>query len=142
MGNRVMLLGLADNRRPAVPLGQIVFVAADVYVDTFTSKWQKVLAEGVLPATSYISGRDLALWISYSLHRAERTGFVRKTPFLAPSLDTVDATAVDTSLIGHGYFASERSLLTDLGLLVRKGLSPLERGLQSDRVRKCWMFPR
>jgi hypothetical protein len=57
-------------------------------------------------------------------------------------MDTVDATWVDTSLLGHGYFACERTLLTDLGLLVRKGLYPADRGLHPDPSRKYWIFPR
>ena len=142
MGNRVMLLGLADNPRPAVPLGQLVFVAADVYVDLFETKWRKLLSEGDLPATSYISRRDWALRVSHFLHQANRIGFLRRTPYLARSMDTVDATWVDTSLLGHAYFASERSLLTDLGLLVRKGLYPADRGLHPDPAREYWIFPR
>jgi esterase/lipase superfamily enzyme len=137
-----MLLGLADNPRPAVPLGQLVFVAADVYVDLFEAKWRKLLSEGDLPATSYISRRDWALRVSHFLHQANRIGFLRRTPYLARSMDTVDATWVDTSLLGHAYFASERSLLTDLGLLVRKGLYPADRGLHPDPAREYWIFPR
>ena len=142
MGNRVMLLGLADNPRPAVPFGQVVFVAADIYVDVFVPKWRKLLAAGSLPATSYTSGRDWALGVSHFLHRADRIGFVQGTPYLADGVDTVDATAVDTSFIGHGYFSSERSLLTDLGLLLRKGLSPRDRGLHAGPGGKYWSFPR
>jgi len=142
MGNRVMLLGLADNARPAVAIGQLVFVAADVYVDLFESKWRKLQSAGGLPATSYISRRDWALRISHFLHRASRIGFLDKAPYVASQMDTVDASWVDTSFLGHGYFASERSLLTDLGLLVRRGLSPADRGLQSDPARKYWVFPR
>ena len=142
MGNRVMLLGLADNPRPSVPLGQLVFVAADVYVDLFEGKWRKLRAEGALPATSYISRRDWALRVSHFLHQANRIGFLRKTPYLCAGMDTVDATFVDTSLVGHGYFASERSLLTDLGLLVRNGLRPADRGLHPDPAQRYWLFPR
>ena len=142
MGNRVMLLGLADNPRPALPFGQIVFVAADIYVEVFGPKWQKLLSAGVLPATSYISRRDWALRCSHLFHRADRIGFAQDSPYLAAGVDTVDATAVDTSLGGHGYFSSERSLLADLGLLLRKGLSPPDRGLRAGPGVRYWTFPR
>ena len=141
MGNRVMLLGLADNPRPKLSLGQIVFVAADVYVDVFAPKWRKILAAGVLPATSYTSKRDKALHISDFLHKADRIGCIETAPYIAENLDTIDASAVDTSLLGHGYFADERSLLMDLGLLLRKGLGPIDRGLRQAPAGTYWMFP-
>jgi esterase/lipase superfamily enzyme len=141
MGNRVMLLGLADNPRPSLSFGQIVFVAADVYVDVFAPKWRKLLDAGALPATSYTSKRDKALFISDFLHKADRIGFIEGAPYVTDGMDTIDASAVDTSFLGHGYFADERSLLTDLGILIRQGLAPAERGLRAAPAGKYWIFP-
>ncbi|HAY26283.1 MAG TPA: hypothetical protein DCY47_01935, partial [Candidatus Accumulibacter sp.] len=80
------------------------------------------------------------------LHRAERVGAIDGTPFTTDGLETIDATAVDTSVLGlglgHSYFADQRSLLTDIGILVGAGLPASQRGLaQSDRPR-YWYFPR
>jgi hypothetical protein len=41
-------------------------------------------------------------------------------------METIDATAVDTSFMGHAYFAEERTLLSDLFYLVRDG-SPADK---------------
>lgn len=140
MGNRVMLLGLADNPRPKLPLGQVVFTAADVYVPLFLDKFPRLLEAGALPATSYASSRDLALRLSSMLHRGARVGLISGSPFVDPPLDTVDASAVDTGFLGHGYFSEKRSLITDLRLLLYQSLSPKDRGLMS--VENYWQFPK
>jgi hypothetical protein len=41
--------------------------------------------------------------------------------------DTIDASAVDTSLLGHSYFAGSRSVLSDLLQLLKDGMPPSER---------------
>jgi esterase/lipase superfamily enzyme len=138
MGNRVMLLGLADNARPRLPLGQVVFTAADVYVPLFEDKFPKLQDAGQLPATSYASSRDWPLRLSSMLHRGPRVGLIAGTPFVAPMLETVDASSVDTVFLGHGYFAGARSLITDLRLLLLNNLSPTDRGLAP--AKGYWFF--
>jgi esterase/lipase superfamily enzyme len=138
MGNRVMLLGLADNARPRLPLGQVVFTAADVYVPLFEDKFPKLQDAGQLPATSYASSRDWPLRLSSMLHRGPRVGLIADAPFVAPMLETVDASSVDTVFLGHGYFAGERSLITDLRLLLLNNLSPTDRGLAA--AKGYWFF--
>ena len=140
MGNRVMLLGFADNARPHLPLGQLIFVAADVYVPIFVEKFPKLQLAGKLPATSYASKRDNALLLSDFLHKGDRVGFIRQAPYVTRDLETIDATAVDHGFLGHGYFADQRSLLTDIGILLREGLTAKQRGLVDEKT--YWAFPR
>lgn len=141
MGNRVMILGLADNPRPMLPLGQMVLAAADIYVDLFEQKFPKLTGKGEW-FTSYASKRDRALLISSFLHRAERVGLIRYEPYVTDGLETIDATAVDTDLLGHSYFGNERSVLTDLGYLLREGFPAQRRGLERVSDKKYWRFPR
>lgn len=140
MGNRVMLLGLADNQRPKLPLGQMVFCAADVYVPLFQEKFPKLQGAGRLSSTSYASNRDLALRLSSMLHRGARVGLISGAPYVASLMDTIDASAVDTGFLGHGYFAAKRSVITDLGMLLYNSLSPRERGLTA--AKDYWLFPK
>jgi esterase/lipase superfamily enzyme len=59
------------------------------------------------------------------------------------STDTVDATTVDTSLIGHSYFADNRSVLADLFSLIRYDLPPQSRfGLEQQILNQeiYWKF--
>ncbi len=145
MGNRVLLHGLAGDAWPNRKLAQVLFVAADVYVDLFRQQFPRIRDAGA-NYTSYASQRDRALFFSALLHRAERVGAIDGTPFTTDGLETIDATAVDTSVLGlglgHGYFADQRSLLTDIGILVGAGLPAARRGLaQADRPR-YWYFRR
>jgi esterase/lipase superfamily enzyme len=140
MGNRVLLLGLADNQRPKLPLGQVVLTAADVYIPLFQEKFPKLQGAGRLPTTSYASNRDLALWLSSQLHRGSRVGLISGEPFVAPQLDTIDASAVDTGFLGHSYFSEKRSLITDLRLLLYNSLTPKDRGLTA--AKNYWLFPK
>jgi esterase/lipase superfamily enzyme len=145
MGNRVLLHGLAGDVWPNRKLAQVVFVAADVYVDLFRQQFPRIRDAGA-NYSSYASQRDRALFFSALLHRADRVGAIDGTPFITDGLETIDATAVDTSVLGlglgHSYFADQRSLLTDIGILVGAGLPASQRGLaQSDRPRH-WYFPR
>jgi esterase/lipase superfamily enzyme len=145
MGSRVLLSGLADNSRTsALRLGHVAFVAADVYVDSFESKWLKFQSADALSATSYASKGDLALAISNRLHNANRVGLIREIPYSTTGLETIDASAVSTSFLGHGDFAEKRSLLTDIGLLLRKNLSAADRGLHpvSNKEKTYWEFPK
>ncbi len=143
MGNRVVVLGLADNKAPALPLGQIVFIAADVYVETFQQKFPKMSGLGKLK-TSYVSRKDRALLLSSWLHRARRIGISDGEPFVSKGMETIDASSVDTSLLslGHGYFGDTRSVITDLGYLLREGLPAARRGLESASGKDYWDIPR
>jgi len=140
MGNRVMLAALADNPRPKLPLGQLVFAAADVYVPVFTNKFPKVQNAGRLSATSYASKRDRALWLSSLFHRGPRIGLIDDIPYVTDNLESIDATAVDTGMLAHGYWSGERPLITDLRSLLLHGLGAKARGL--DQIGKYWAFPK
>jgi esterase/lipase superfamily enzyme len=98
--------------------------------------------------TSYASKSDRALLVSAGLHRMSRVGFIKDEPFVTDGLVTVDASAVDTGLLGlgHGYVYGKRSVLTDVGLLLREGLPAARRGLREVSLRRepakrYWSFP-
>ena len=140
MGNRVMLAGLADNPRPKLALGQIIFAAADVYVPVFEEKFPKLQDAGKLSATSYASKKDVPLWISSRLHRGTRIGMIEQTPYVTDYLESIDATAVDNGLMGHGYWSAQRPLINDLQRLLHEGLGAKLR--QLDQIERYWAFPK
>jgi esterase/lipase superfamily enzyme len=142
MGNRVMFAGLADHAAATLPLREIVLVAADLEVTLFQQKFDR-FAAGKRSVTSYASKSDLALVISSWFNQARRVGYVDGEPFCWPGMDTVDATNVDTSLLGHSYFGDERPMLADLGNLLGEGLPAASRhGLKRDPAGRYWLFPR
>lgn len=81
--------------------------------------------------TLYASSQDRALAISETVHSYARAGQSTQPLVYVPGLDTVDASGIDTSALGHSYFADEPLLLNDLFMLVRHGLRPLERNLRA-----------
>ena len=141
MGCRVIVSGLADNEI-RTPMGQVVLVAADVYVHQFQAKVPKMLTRGQ-QRTSYVSRQDKALKLSALLHKGDRIGLPKSTPFLASGWQIVDATYVSTGLVRHSYFSRERSVITDLEYLLCHGLSAADRrGLSQHSSRKYWYFPK
>lgn len=148
MGNRVMVAGLTGGEKDStLPIQNVVLVAADVDIDHFKQQFpalrRRVHSDQAGLVTSYASATDRALGISSWLHRNTRVGRLGDTPLVIDGLESVDATATDTSLLGlhHGYFAGQRSVLTDIGLLVRERLPAARRGLTAVNG-KWWMFPK
>ena len=137
-----MLTCLREIASFLVGQGQIVFVAADVYVEMFEQKFPKMSGIGKLK-TSYASKADRALLLSSWLHRATRIGITRGEPFRRKGMETIDASMVDTSLLslGHSYFVDKRAVLTDLGFLLREGLPAARRGLNQPLGKDYWDFP-
>lgn len=130
MGNRLLVETLASVAQPAAAgvagLNQIVFAAPDVDAATFRD-----LAQDLRPKanrfTLYASSEDLALKASKAVHKYSRAGESGLDLVITESVDTVDVTAVDTSLLGHSYYAENRSVLSDLFYVIRNGTPPDDR---------------
>lgn len=143
MGNRVLLHGLAGSAWPNQKIEQVVFVAADVYVDVFKQKFNKIREKGGR-YSSYVSRSDRALLVSRILHQGQRIGYKNGEPFVVQGLETVDATGINTSLLGlgHSYFGDKRSVLKDLSLLIRENMGAKSRGLRMSPNDSYWLFPK
>ena len=74
--------------------------------------------------TLYFSPNDKALQASKIFHGQVRVG---ESLFVLPGVDTIDASAVDTSLLGHSYVAASRSVLSDIFQLVSSNTEPSKR---------------
>lgn len=127
MGNQV-LAGALDRLAAAAPpplFNEIVLTAPDIDAQVFQN-----LAARILPAaqrtTLYASAADKALAASYEFNGHRRAGDTRDGVVVIPGMDTVDATRVDTSFLGHSYIGDEESVLSDLFYLI-KGLACAQR---------------
>jgi esterase/lipase superfamily enzyme len=58
---------------------------------------------------------------SKKVHGYPRAGDSGRGLVIVPGIETIDATKVDTSLLGHSYFAEERSVLADMFHIIRDG---------------------
>lgn len=145
MGNRVVTECLRHFSPPAgaAPLRQLVLAAPDIDAQTFADLAAEFngRAERV---TLYASSRDLALKASQRVHGYPRAGDSQPRLVIVDGVDTIDASGVDTNLLGHSYIGDERSILSDLSSLIDKGEPPEQRrfhlreAFQADR--RYWQF--
>lgn len=128
MGNRPVVETLYRlSRKPAyVPLANVLFMAPDVDADTFRALVNDIRRPtGRL--TLYASQNDRALGASHLVHGYSRAGDAGPEIILLPGMDTIDASAADTSLLGHSYYGDKRSILGDIFYLIRHDLAAAAR---------------
>jgi esterase/lipase superfamily enzyme len=123
MGNRYLLEVLetfAEADADVRPFGSIVLAAPDVDSDDFRERVPKAasLAEQV---TLYTSPDDLMLKLSEAVNGTPRAGAVA---VVNAGLDTIDASLVDTGILGHSYIGDSDLVLADLVGLVNLGWQP------------------
>jgi esterase/lipase superfamily enzyme len=112
-------------------LRHVILAAPDVRAEIFSEQAAPVLYRRAGLLTLYASSRDRALQASQRLHRARRAGQANPVVVL-DSMDTVDASAVDTDLIGHGYFAENKAVMDDMFMLIRFDAPARMRNLRTE----------
>ncbi|ACF13609.1 protein of unknown function DUF900 hydrolase family protein [Chloroherpeton thalassium ATCC 35110] len=149
MGNRCLAKGIKElvETDPAVRarFREIILTAPDIDADVFKEQIAPVIAMPNFPVTLYASSKDKALRLSKLLHGGyPRAGESGEQLVLADGIETIDSTNVDTSLLGHGYFSDNRSVLSDIYYLL-KDLRPDKRYLSQIHhppKQKYWEFQR
>lgn len=148
MGNQVLADALAalasqfrETSRPRFT--EVVLTAPDIDADVFT-EMAELFRRAAKRVTLYASSNDLALGFSKRYQgNYPRAGDSGKKIVIVRGVDTIDASRVDTNLIGHFYYADNKSVLSDIFSLVTHGDPPGERfGLlpqTSDRG-LYWLF--
>jgi esterase/lipase superfamily enzyme len=148
MGNRALtkvLRAIAAETNEAL-FSQVVLAAPDIDRDVFERDIATAVVKTTRRTTLYASSQDRALMFSKTVHTFARAGQSTPPLVFAEGMDTVDASGIDTSALGHSYIASEPLLLNDLFMLIRHDLKPLERNLRAyppppERLR-YWSFIR
>jgi esterase/lipase superfamily enzyme len=117
MGNRGLLRAMqrianAAAGRTRRSFRNIIFAAPDEDSTVFRSlaKAHSIIADR---ATLYLSSHDRALASSGLIHNAPRAGFVPPIT-LVDGIDVIEATNVDLTLLGHGYYGSAEAVLYDM----------------------------
>jgi len=131
LGSRILAEVLANlvSKLPAdqaAKLTQVVFAAPDEDSDRFHSLIDRLLGGSSGRVTLYSSSNDEAMSVSHKLHGAPRVGESGQNIFLLNGVDTIDASSVDTSFLGHSYYGS-RSVISDLFYVVRHSFPPDQR---------------
>jgi esterase/lipase superfamily enzyme len=145
MGNRVLTESLKVLQVPedAAKMRQVVLAAPDIDADTFEdlSREFRTRAERF---TLYASSRDLALKASKLVHGYPRAGDSTPDVLIVDGVDTIDASRVDTNLLGHSYVGDSSSILADVYNLLESGQPPAERRFHLEprqrTGRQYWLF--
>lgn len=132
------LLKMNDNTK----FNQIVLAAPDIDAEVFKHEIAPKIVPKGKRVTLYTSKTDLALIASKYFNRGARAGDSGSELVLVPGVQTIDATAVDSSLLGHSYYGSNVNVLYDLGQLLSG--KPIEARdylrANSDATKPYWYF--
>ena len=148
MGNRIMVRALDRLNYSTLPehaakLRNVIFAAPDIDADTF-KQFVKQFKQKADRLTLYASSNDKALKASMSFHGGyPRAGIAGADITIVDGLDTIDASDVDTSFMGHSYFGDNRSIISDIFYLIKHGFSPSDRsGLKPKTIQNLgyWFF--
>ncbi|KSB87947.1 hypothetical protein AS593_18715 [Caulobacter vibrioides] len=118
MGNQALCAALD---RLSLTLGgnkvvhHVALAAPDVDADQFRQMSQGV-CKSAATVTLYASARDKAIMASRKVNGHPRAG---EPLVIVKGVDTVDASAVDTDFLAHGYFSDDRSMLEDIYNVIR-----------------------
>ena len=127
MGNRALVNAMT--RLPSATrtrFSQVLLTAPDIDADTFVELADAVKRNSER-TTLYVSANDWALAASRKLQTYTRAGDTSQRVVVVPGIDTVDVSAIDTNLIGHSYYGDNRSVISDMVLVLTQGLPPMLR---------------
>ncbi|HMB51713.1 MAG TPA: alpha/beta hydrolase, partial [Thermoanaerobaculia bacterium] len=147
MGNRALTRALegiaaAMGEQDGPRFREVVLTAPDVDAGVFR-QLAAVMRRAAGRVTLYASSKDRALQASHKLNGFPRAGDAGEDLVVLPDVETVDASLVDTDLVGHFYYGDNRSVLSDVYYLLREGKPPGERfGLHERQVADgpYWVF--
>jgi esterase/lipase superfamily enzyme len=122
---------------------EIILAAPDIDSDIFKRDIAPALIKYNEPVTVYASSKDKALLLSEMAHEAPRAGDAKHGLVLMDGIETIDASNVDTSFLGHSTFVDTRELLTDWNYIIDDGLRADNRsGIRrfSSATSPYWIF--
>ena len=148
MGNRVLVgalksLAYQAGREPLPKFNQVVLTAPDIDAAIFKRDIAPRIVSTAQRITIYASERDKALTLSQRLHGYPRLGDAGRNITLFPewpNIEVVDASAVETGILGHSYYGDSATVLDDLEFVL-SGLGGSDRGLLPQRSGAYWSFP-
>jgi esterase/lipase superfamily enzyme len=150
LGSRPLLYALYDLRNNALvhnKIKNVILAAPEIPQVTYLQIANAMNSSQPYNITLYASNHDRVLRLAQDLDQLPsrefipRLGDLRKGIFLDRSLQTIDASAVDTDFLGHHYFAD--TIVPDMHILIDKGTSPGQRGLlaQVTPIGTYWVIP-
>lgn len=108
----------------------VILAAPDIDAAVFKRDIAPRLIGAGRNVTLYASSNDKALQLSKKVHGYQRAGETGDGLVLLQGMDTIDASAIDTSLLGHSYYGENRSIISDLYYLLRNQTADNRMGLK------------
>ncbi len=97
---------------------QVVLAAPDIDADIFRTRIAPSIVGTAKRLTLYTSSNDLALVASRYFNAGRRVGDSSGPLTVYPGVEVIDASAVDTSFLGHTYYGGSIGVLQDLAELL------------------------
>jgi esterase/lipase superfamily enzyme len=146
MGNRALASYLRNlhGGRAKPRISNVILAAPDIDAEVFETQIAPALASQARRVTLYASADDKALMASEKVHAYRRAGDAGDSIVVVPGIETIDATGIDTDMLGHGYFAQNKAVLDDLFMLLKHDLPARSRNLR-ERLKgetPFWAFRR
>ncbi len=143
MGADAVGKAIADLGEKGRIFDQIVLAAPDIDADVFREQIAPAMAEHSQRTTLYCSNSDWALVASNTFNDGRRAGDSSAGIMIVTGADTVDASGIDTALLGHSYYGDCLPLLNDVRMLLEENLPPQERELEpvkASDTASYWVF--
>lgn len=118
MGSRVLAEALAG-MDGEFGTGHVVFAAPDIDADVF-KELTSIFHQKARRVTLYASSNDEALKLSRKIQGDyARAGETTSDVLVVDGIDSIDASRVNTGLLGHSYYGDNRSIISDIYYLLR-----------------------
>lgn len=138
MGNRALLGAyvslMRENPQLKARFKEIILAAPDVDADVFKRDIAPAMVAAASPITLYASSGDIPLKASKKVHANHRLGDAGSDLVILPGIESIDASNVETSFLGHSYFADEASIISDMLSLFTEGLRADQRDGLTERT--------
>jgi esterase/lipase superfamily enzyme len=123
MGNRGLTRALRTlmDRQPTLvrKVKEVILAAPDIDADVFRRDLAPALAKLGAGITLYASSSDRALMASRAVHGEQRAGESRPSIMRVRGIESVDASGIDTSFLGHSAYAEVRAVMADIYNIIR-----------------------
>ena len=144
MGNRAMSRAIEQLTLGGANLSHlkhIILAAPDIDAGVFKGIAARLCA-ATQNVTLYGSSNDLAIQLSKKVHGYRRAGEGGRYLTIVEGVSTIDASGLDTDLLGHSYVADHRSVMSDIFYLLQDQPPQSRFGLQRARKgkREYWIF--
>ena len=142
MGTRALSYALKEisHKYDSPQFKNIILAAPDINTKVFEENFYPFVLKTTEKITLYASSEDSALSFSKGLHKGKRLGQGGTEISVFKDMVTVDATGIDTSMLGHSYFCEKEILVNDLKAVVQKSLPPQKRLHLLERLKNRLMY--